>query len=431
MIKKTFGIILLLIGSIVSRAQSEADSPQVFFRVGSAVLNVEDIPQAFVDSAVAVCARGEKYAVTGVASPEGSQAANARLALRRANAIVKGLIKRTGLPDSSFCIKTLVADVVQLRDLVAQDDMLPSKDEVMAVLNENLSAGGALAKLKPLHGGTPYLYIKNRLFPYLRTSVGTDRDSLDFHPDLKGRWQPDLTKQIAHSPIQTHKAIPNHTSEPERRNAVTLNDKSRLSSSHGGTVSENIGLKDTVKQSADSLQKVENPAQAAKTEKTKKIETSEKTADWNWLFWIVIILLLLILAVVVVVARAKIIRLQRELGDAKHQLNIRDRQIREMEEKQSSLYNDGEALFNHLLIGGVTYEWTNEQISTLIEHYKLQNYRLIHSLETEYDNLPLNHILFEILVDMGKSDAEIQRMMNISQTTIRTYRFRIKNKKLK
>ena len=102
-----------------------------------------------------------------------------------------------------------------------------------------------------------------------------------------------------------------------------------------------------------------------------------------------------------------------------------------MEEKQSSLYNDGEALFNHLLIGGVTYEWTNEQISTLIEHYKLQNYRLIHSLETEYDNLPLNHILFEILVDMGKSDAEIQRMMNISQTTIRTYRFRIKNKKLK
>lgn len=431
MIKKTFGIILLLIGCIVSRAQSEADSPQVFFRVGSAVLNVEDIPQAFVDSAIAVCARGEKYTVTGVASPEGSQVLNARLALRRANAIVKGLMKCTGLSDSSFCIKTLVADVVQLRDLVAQDDMLPSKDEVMAVLNENLSAGAALAKLKPLHGGTPYSYIKNRLFPYLRTSVGTERDSLDFHPDLTGRWQPDQTKQAAHSPVQTHKAKPNHTSEQERRNAVTLNDKSRLSSSHGGMASEKLGLKDTAKQSSDNLQKVENPAQTAKTEKTKKIETFEKSADWTWLFWIVIILLLLILAAVVVIARAKIIRLQRELGDAKHQLNIRNRQIRELEEKQCSIYNDGEALFNHLLIGGVTYEWTNEQISTLIEHYKLQNYPLIHSLETEYDNLPLNHILFEILVDMGKSDAEIQRMMNISQTTIRTYRFRIKNKKLK
>ena len=82
------------------------------------------------------------------------------------------------------------------------------------------------------------------------------------------------------------------------------------------------------------------------------------------------------------------------------------------------------------MIGGVTYEWTSEQIRTLIEYYKLQNYPLINRLESEYDNLPLNHILFEILVDMGKSDQEIQRIMNISQTTIRSYRFRIKSKKI-
>ena len=32
---------------------------------------------------------------------------------------------------------------------------------------------------------------------------------------------------------------------------------------------------------------------------------------------------------------------------------------------------------------------------------------------------------------MGKTDEEIQHIMNVSQTTIRSYRFRIKNRKLK
>ena len=124
------------------------------------------------------------------------------------------------------------------------------------------------------------------------------------------------------------------------------------------------------------------------------------------------------------------VNMHEQLKKAKNKLAEAEKNLDAQKNVKVNLYNDGEALYNHLLIGGDTHEWTNEQIHSLIEYYKLQNYPLIHSLETEYDNLPLNHILFEILVNMGKSDQDIQRMMNISQATIRSYRFRIKGKKL-
>ena len=37
--------------------------------------------------------------------------------------------------------------------------------------------------------------------------------------------------------------------------------------------------------------------------------------------------------------------------------------------------------------------------------------------------------MFLILLDMGKNDSEIQQLMNITQTTIRSIRFRIRAKR--
>ena len=133
---------MLLIGCIAAVAQEKDDALQVFFPVGSASLNASQIPQALVDSAVAACQRGEKYTVLGVASPEGSYNGNVHLATRRADAIVKHLVQRTGMPDSMFVRQTKVADVSMLRDLVMQDSQLPNREQVMEVLSSNASTGG-------------------------------------------------------------------------------------------------------------------------------------------------------------------------------------------------------------------------------------------------------------------------------------------------
>ena len=67
---------------------------------------------------------------------------------------------------------------------------------------------------------------------------------------------------------------------------------------------------------------------------------------------------------------------------------------------------------------------------TFIDYYRIQNSALIERLEKEYDKLSPNNMLFIILQDMGKSDHDIQHIMSISQTTIRSIRFRIRAKKI-
>ena len=62
---------VMLLGCMTAVGQTEEDQQQVFFPVGSSVLKENAIPQSLVDSAEAVCARGDKYTVLGVASPEG------------------------------------------------------------------------------------------------------------------------------------------------------------------------------------------------------------------------------------------------------------------------------------------------------------------------------------------------------------------------
>lgn len=424
----------MLFGCMTAVGQTEGDLQQVFFRVGSSVLKENAIPLSLVDSAEAVCSRGDKYTVLGVASPEGSYKANVRLAKRRAQAIVNHLSKKTGLPDSMFNVKTLVTGVDKLRELAIQDENLPEKEKVLEILAANGSTGATLAKLKNLGDGTPYLYIKDRLFPYLRASVMSNKELEDFHPDLAGVFQPQIVHRDYTKNLLTAQPVSKAPS------AVTQQKQSRHSSSN---MVGDSAKSDTI----TTKEPTDTPAFAPVTSEEKYFtdKQCQGTAIPMWVWYILAILVLALLALVYYYRR-KVARLNNELGDAQEELRKKDFQLSnaqqqlneaqvkldvlKKEQTKSGLYNDGESLYNHLMIGGVTYEWTSEQIRTLIEYYKLQNYPLINRLESEYDNLPLNHILFEILVDMGKSDQEIQRIMNISQTTIRSYRFRIKSKKI-
>lgn len=416
-------------------AQTEADDQQVFFRVGSASLQAGNLPQSLVDSAQAVCARGEKYTVLGVASPEGSYRQNSRLALRRAQAIVKALKKRTGLADSMFQVKTQVADVSTLRDLAAQDENLPEKEAVMALLSAGDATGATLAKLKRLGDGTPYLYIKDRLFPYLRASVSSDKDLEAYHPNIAAKSQPQIV-QRDYQALKTKVVKPTPV-----RSAVT----------------QKVAVNQEPAKSAvvDKPDSAENKAGFSEN----KPDASSEGKGLSWIPWVLCLLLLLALLAAVYYYRRKVSSLENELavsqqskdlsGHKQNEVEARlaatEKALAEAEQKfaaaqeelkaqkntDKEFYKSGEALFSYLQNGGVTNGWTSDQTRAFIDYYRLQNSTLIHTLETEYDKLPLNHILFQILVDMGKTDEEIQRIMNVSQTTIRSYRFRIKNRKLK
>lgn len=423
MIKKTFGLLVTILCSVVSMAQAEADFQQVYFRVGSCALNAGDIPQALVDSANAAFSRHEKFTVLGVASPEGGYRLNQRLANRRANAIVRQLSRLTGVSDSMFVVKTKVAGMDMLKTLVMQDNALPEKDKVLDILNgAGADDQAVLNKIKRLGDGIPYLYIKDRLFPYLRASVSSGTDDVEhYQPDLADTNGP----KIIHRDYRTRLA---DQPKPDERIAVTQNTKSRHSSSNKGSLTPKSDQKDTVKTDLAKSEKPSGSLQPSKMIEDSKMSSEEKSGGSTLPFWIVIFCLLLAITIFSIYHKWKVEHLKDQIAELESQLETAVEETKK--NVKTDLYNDGESLYNHLLIGGSVSEWTDEQISKLIEHYKLQNYPLVHSLETEYDNLPLNHKLFEILLDMGKSDSDIQRMMNITQTTIRSYRFRIKNKKL-
>ena len=448
MIKKTFGIIILFLCCMAAMAQGEADKLQVYFPVGSAKPNVQYIPETLVDSVKSVCATGEKFAVLGVASPEGSEHLNQRLAMKRAKAIARCLSERTGLNDSMFVLKTKVADVSMLRDLVAQDNSLPQKSQVMDILSEGLSTQATLVKLKRLGGGTPYLYIKDKLFPYLRASVGSTGEQLEYHPDLASINQP----LIKNTNAVAQKKETRHSSS---NNVAPVSKQDVKTSKTDAPLSEPV-ISKTDSVPSDTVRGAEKKDTVTVVQTV--VSDSEKSS-YNFLPWIISLLLLLAVACLVVYYRRRISELKEKLASAEYEVNVRNRQLLEKEDKlkvvegrlellekdkqkiideevtdlkktaMADLYKDGESLYNHLVGGGSTTQWTNEQIRSFIEYYRMIDYPFVHSLETDYEGLTPNHILFEILIKMGKTDAEIQKVMGISQTTIRSNRFRIKSKK--
>ena len=91
----------------------------------------------------------------------------------------------------------------------------------------------------------------------------------------------------------------------------------------------------------------------------------------------------------------------------------------------------GKALYASLVSGSAERidHWGRDEITSLVEYYRLQKRSFVESMENDYNALSRNHKLFLILEDMGKTDAEIQKLLNITQTTIRSLRFRIRAKR--
>lgn len=103
--------------------------------------------------------------VVGVSSPDGSLAANGRLAQARANALVDYLKERYSLPDSVFVIKTVDEDWKGVENYLRRSDK-PWKDEALKIV----TAGRKNRKeqLKELWVGEAWDDLMTNLFPRMR-----------------------------------------------------------------------------------------------------------------------------------------------------------------------------------------------------------------------------------------------------------------------
>lgn len=122
-----------------------------------------------------------KVVVTGAASPEGSLSFNSELSHKRAQRIFDYINSQVSLPDSITSFRFLGRDWKGLRELVKADPNVPSRNQVLALLDEivevnarnngELESLNFLGRLRKIGGGAPYKYMYERMFPSLRKSL--------------------------------------------------------------------------------------------------------------------------------------------------------------------------------------------------------------------------------------------------------------------
>ena len=107
--------------------------------------------------------------LTGYCSIEGSYAHNERLARRRANGFRNYLDSVFGL-SRRYPVRTSYVgeDWERLRSLADSCALLPSRREVLEIIDNTGIFDGRERKLMALHGGVPYNFMLSELFPLLR-----------------------------------------------------------------------------------------------------------------------------------------------------------------------------------------------------------------------------------------------------------------------
>lgn len=124
----------------------------------------------FSDSSIV--ARIDSVVVNAFSSPDGDEAYNRRLALKRSQAVKGYLVWKFPLLDQyrvSTCSRG--ENWTGLRGLVAADTGVPCREEVLRILDEMPESRRREELLRALDGGSAYRYIERNLLRYLRNAA--------------------------------------------------------------------------------------------------------------------------------------------------------------------------------------------------------------------------------------------------------------------
>lgn len=169
-------------------------------------------------------ARIDSIYISCFTSPEGNPAYNERLAKHRSAAIRSYLdSKYPHIDPYRIRIEPEGENWQELYRLVVNDRNLPSREEVLHIIEQNKDPERCKALLMKLNNGIPYRYIRNRLLRYLRNAtiylIRLKQDSLlpalseaahpstryrqESYPPSPSRMQPVKNTRENHIPVTT------------------------------------------------------------------------------------------------------------------------------------------------------------------------------------------------------------------------------------
>ena len=124
----------------------------------------------------------------------------------------------------------------------------------------------------------------------------------------------------------------------------------------------------------------------------------------------------------------KINALKGSKDKSDHEIKELKNKISELQEKQSRILYEGQKLFEQIESGETVIRWNKSDFIHFIEYYKVKDLPFVNHLENDYDDLSPRYKFFEILYHMGKDDQDVERILAISKSTIKSNRTRIKAK---
>ena len=112
------------------------------------------------------------------------------------------------------------------------------------------------------------------------------------------------------------------------------------------------------------------------------------------------------------------------------EINKLHEKISDLTQRHSGILAKGRELYDAIEAGGTSVRWGKNDFINYLEYYKMRDLPFVNEMETEYDHLSPKYIFFAVLEHEGKSDEDIQRIMGISESTLRSTRSRINSKRL-
>ncbi len=177
-------------------AQSPCDSVRIYYRQGH-----RDVDPSFGDNRTELdrflhsvrqaCELGQvnRLVIRSYASPDGVDRLNERLSRLRADSMESYVLRHTRIPASMIEKSAEGVAWGPLRDMVAASDEVPCRDEVLDILDhtplwifdeQDRIVDGRKKRLMSLHGGVPYNYMLEHLFPTLRSSAAASLYTKDY-----------------------------------------------------------------------------------------------------------------------------------------------------------------------------------------------------------------------------------------------------------
>lgn len=105
--------------------------------------------------------------------------------------------------------------------------------------------------------------------------------------------------------------------------------------------------------------------------------------------------------------------------------------ISDLTRRHSGILAKGRELSEAIEAGGTTVRWNKDDFINFLEYYKMKDLPFVNEMETDYSRLSPKYIFFAVLEHEGKSDEDIQHIMGISESTLRSTRSRINGKRQK